>query len=340
MALLLWAGRSRRSCAARKPPRTYCRIRARSGGIRSKRPSAQWTTRRRKQVGLSIGGGLGPVRVRVGTRSSGVGFGPVSASTGYGRRRRSSSSDGAGWAAIVALALAVLVVVWPYLLGTWLAVKLGADNPSTARAVVGWIFEGAYLALLVLGGVGMLMQERSGRRQAQEAAARARQREHAATIEQLEKAALWRVSPPRLRPLPVDVSGTPDEKLICQLDDVQLLQPRGSADNKLPTVVDQGTVLVTTRRVLFHGQSKSATWALDKLLSARRDGRSGLLLPVASRQAVFGLDPGTTDRLVLLWSLVAWAGGQRAGADRDYSRALGVIAQHLQLPAPTEVTRR
>lgn len=238
------------------------------------------------------------------------------------------------------LALAVLVVVWPYLLGTWLAVKLGADNPSTARAVVGWTFESAYLALLVLGGVGMLMQERSGRRQTQEAAARARQREHAATIEQLEKAALWRVSPPRLRPLPVDVSGTPDEKLICQLDDVQLLQPRGSADNKLPTVVDQGTVLVTTRRVLFHGQSKSATWALDKLLSARRDGRSGLLLPVASRQAVFGLDPGTTDRLVLLWSLVAWAAGQRAGADHDYSRALGVIAQHLQLPAPTEVTRR
>ena len=42
--------------------------------------------------------------------------------------------------AIVFMAIFV-VVAWPYLPGAFLAVQLGASNPSTARSVVGWFFE-------------------------------------------------------------------------------------------------------------------------------------------------------------------------------------------------------
>ncbi|MBN3511472.1 hypothetical protein JYB55_21820 [Mycolicibacterium septicum] len=42
-----------------------------------------------------------------------------------------------------------VVVAWPYLLGTYIAVQCGAWNPSTERFVVGWLFEVIYIAALV-----------------------------------------------------------------------------------------------------------------------------------------------------------------------------------------------
>lgn len=46
------------------------------------------------------------------------------------------------WVAVIGL-----VVFWPYLLGTWLAVEGGAGMHSSARSTVGWLFE------VVIGGV-------------------------------------------------------------------------------------------------------------------------------------------------------------------------------------------
>ena len=50
--------------------------------------------------------------------------------------------------AIVAL-VGILIVAWPYLLGTYIAVAMGAHDPSTTRFVVGWIFETIYIAAIV-----------------------------------------------------------------------------------------------------------------------------------------------------------------------------------------------
>jgi hypothetical protein len=47
-----------------------------------------------------------------------------------------------------------LAVAWPYLLGTFLAVQMGAGNPSVARTIVGWIFEFFYVAGLLAWFVG------------------------------------------------------------------------------------------------------------------------------------------------------------------------------------------
>lgn len=47
-----------------------------------------------RSVGLSIGGGIGPLRGRVGSRSASIGVGPISMSTGYGRRTRHADPAG------------------------------------------------------------------------------------------------------------------------------------------------------------------------------------------------------------------------------------------------------
>jgi restriction system protein len=65
--------------------------------------------------------------------------------------RRRSSSSGDGGALIVFLvgaAVVVLAIAWPWFLGTYLAVRFGAANPSPARTITGWVFEAAYLAFL------------------------------------------------------------------------------------------------------------------------------------------------------------------------------------------------
>lgn len=61
------------------------------------------------------------------------------------------SDDGSSFAFFILLFLLFLIVAWPYLLGTWLAVQLGAENPSTARSVAGW-----FLEVLWLGGLAAL----------------------------------------------------------------------------------------------------------------------------------------------------------------------------------------
>jgi Restriction endonuclease len=65
------------------------------------------------------------------------------------RRRGSSSGDDAAMIGFVAVAgVVLLAIAWPYFLGTYLAVRFGADNPSPARTITGWVFEAAWLAFL------------------------------------------------------------------------------------------------------------------------------------------------------------------------------------------------
>ena len=63
------------------------------------------------------------------------------------------TDDGSSIVWAILLFLLFMVVAWPYFLGTWLAVQLGADNPSTARSVTGWVLEVLWLGLWVWFGV-------------------------------------------------------------------------------------------------------------------------------------------------------------------------------------------
>jgi hypothetical protein len=74
----------------------------------------------------------------------------LSAGTSW-RSHSSRRSGGGGLVGFVAIALLFLLVAWPYLLATYIAVKLGAPNPSTARSVVGWGFEFLVVAGLIVG---------------------------------------------------------------------------------------------------------------------------------------------------------------------------------------------
>ena len=85
---------------------------------------------------------------------------------------KKSSDDGSLMAFGIVAFVAFLAIAWPYLLGTWLAVQLGAGNPSTARSVVGWILESLWLAGLVavptLAWLGKKKQEDEARRKQDE----------------------------------------------------------------------------------------------------------------------------------------------------------------------------
>jgi hypothetical protein len=96
---------------------------------------------------LGIGGGAFGVRGGISTRGIGVGAGPFSAGTSW--RGRGSGGGGGFLVWLIAAAVLFFVAAWPYLLGTFIAVRCGAWNPSTERFVVGWCFEVVYVAGLV-----------------------------------------------------------------------------------------------------------------------------------------------------------------------------------------------
>lgn len=75
------------------------------------------------------------------------------------------------WGLLVAVGIFAMVAFWPYFLGTWVAVQFGAGNPSTARNVVGWVFEAPWALLLIAAFL-----VRSDRRKADRAGASTYQR--------------------------------------------------------------------------------------------------------------------------------------------------------------------
>ncbi len=75
---------------------------------------------------------------------------------GSSRRKNSSPSSGGG-AVILLLGLGVCALAWPYWGGTYLAVRMGAENPSTTRSVVGWVFEVLWLGFLAAMLIGWIV---------------------------------------------------------------------------------------------------------------------------------------------------------------------------------------
>lgn len=114
---------------------------------------------------LGIGGGAFGLRGGISTRGVGVGVGPFSAGTSW--RSRGSSGGDVGFVAwLILAAIVFFIAAWPYLLGTYIAVQLGAWNPSTERLVVGLLFEVVYIA--GLSAWFMWIREQHGQRVAQE----------------------------------------------------------------------------------------------------------------------------------------------------------------------------
>lgn len=75
-------------------------------------------------------------------------MGPFSAGTAWsGGQSRGGGDSGVIW--VIAIGLVLFLALWPYLLGTFIAVQCGAWNPSTTRFVVGWCLEVVYIAALV-----------------------------------------------------------------------------------------------------------------------------------------------------------------------------------------------
>jgi hypothetical protein len=143
-------------------------------------------------VRIGICGGAFGFRGGISTRGIGVGVGPLSVGTSWHHRRRRRSSGGSGsdggfLVFVVAAVALYLLVAGPYLFGTYVAVGLGAGNPSTARSVVGWIFEILWIAGLLAGG---LVWSRRNAEQEREQALQQAEWDRQAAAEAVEEARL------------------------------------------------------------------------------------------------------------------------------------------------------
>lgn len=78
-------------------------------------------------MGIGIGGGAFGLSGGISTGGFGIGVGPFSAGTSW----RGGSGGGGFFAWLIVVTVFFLIIAWPYLLGTFIAVQLGAGNPST-----------------------------------------------------------------------------------------------------------------------------------------------------------------------------------------------------------------
>lgn len=280
-------------------------------------------------MGIGIGGGVGPSRAGISTRGVGGGIGPLSVGTGWGRRRRSGSSDGAGCAYLVALLLALAAVyyfiAWPFLLGAWVAVKLGAGSPSTARTIVGWSFESVWLALLLAFIVSLVVDKISERRHTK--LIEAYEARYGTEIARLEREV--EVAPGAravftglLSEVQASIDRLPRQGegrrgTVWGRAPVQLVAPRVRERGRPPvqTAVDDGTVTVTSEAVQFSGEAKSTRWMHKQVTSTRRQ-EDRLLIDVANRATVMGIQAPDL-ALAYVEALSAFARG-----DTDRERTL------------------
>ena len=176
---------------------------------------------------------------------------------------------------IIAVALAYYAVTWPYHLGTWVAVEMGAGLPSAQRSVLGWVFEVLYLA--VLAGVGVRWGWVRSRRTAgpppfdEEAADR--------VLALMDgRGATW--TDPRVP------SG---ERVVGAFDGVRLVEPRSSNGARVPTVVGQGTLLLTDKAARFVGaDGRGRVWRWDTVTKVTRS-TDHVLMDVSTRALECGV---------------------------------------------------
>jgi hypothetical protein len=125
------------------------------------------------------------------------------------------------------------------------------------------------------------------------------------------------------------VKAKPAERLFSRSEGglVEIRKPRGGVES--PTVIESGTVFVTSHRVLFAGLQKSREWSFEKMLTMSHVGAAMTLMQVTNRQKPSGVTyepaPGGQVRRRLELALGAFE-GRRAelvtGADEALKRHL------------------
>ena len=238
-------------------------------------------------VGIGIGAGVGPFRV----------------GTGVSDREMAGCF---GW--LLGAAAVALLIFWPYLLGEWVAVQVGAGEGSTAAQVTGWTFEGAY----VVGIVALLVSSvasTSKASRAQEAANRLEslERKLAAAAQQVAIATqilnVLHKAPEGV----VHASVPTNERALFILDGVQLIEPRstGRGGDRVPTSVATGKCLVSTRAVRFRSEQRNVEWNLGKI-HTQYVGSDRVTWGVTNRQTNSGVG-GTPEVAELVEGLMIWA---------------------------------
>jgi len=235
------------------------------------------------------------------------------------------SSGGGGFGAIVAVVIAVAVayyvIAWPYQLGAWIAVEMGAGLPSIQRSVLAWIFEILYLGVLAGVGVRWLW-------------VRYRTPDALPPFDHDATAQVLSMMDGRTTPFS-DPRVPGSEKVRGGFSDVRLVEPRGRVGATTPTVVSTGTLLLTDKAARFAGtDGRTCVW---KWASVNRieTGAGFVNLPVSTRVKDCGVSfPAGMDaagHAALVWSTRS---AQGAGPDE-----LGQIAQTLRTTAATAQAR-
>ncbi|MEV5963139.1 hypothetical protein AB0L70_15330 [Kribbella sp. NPDC051952] len=252
---------------------------------------------------FGIGGGVGPVGGGVSVKGSEL---------------------GGGCGCFVVALVAALSLVWPYSLGAWLAVKAGAGNPSTARGVTGWVFEGIWLVTLAVFAISWTIRRR----------ARVRSQRREAIVDALDQ----------FKRLLEDIQQHPSgrttaalpagERILAEFSDVKLIEPRvrERGGPKVPTVVDEGDLRITSRAVRYRSHVRTAEWRIDKLIEI---GRSEyVVLPVSNRKTVSGvLAPDHLGPAVI--ASIEWARQLSLGANslsgilRELQQAVQAMEQQI-----------
>jgi hypothetical protein len=289
-------------------------------------------------VKLGLRGGIGPLRAGVSTRGFRIGAGPLSASSTVRglRGRASASGDAAVIFAVLMVILAVsLAVSWPYFIGSWLATVMGAGRHSTTRTIVGAAAEGFYGLLWLLYALGSAAESKTRRANERQAAAdeetvtlAAKRRELGvqyeekriqanaardvliAASEQCGERLAWL----KQHPGGVTAPGMrEDEKLYVRYTDAGLCEPRSMwrGGPREQTVIERGSVTVTSQRVSFSGSTRTREWRWDRLPDLKFVDEH-ILMPVSSRQTVSGITPNIVD-FAAAATVFLWAFGTATG---------------------------
>ena len=231
--------------------------------------------------------------------------------------KRSSGGGGLGviLAVVIGVAVAYFAVAWPYQLGAWIAVEMGAGLPSTQRSVLAWIFEILYLGVLAGVGVRWLW-------------VRYRTPDALPPFDHETTGQVLAMMEGRATPF-TDPRVPGSEKVRGGFSDVRLIEPRGRVGAKTPTVVSTGTLLLTDKAARFAGtDGRACVWKWTAV--NRIESEAGFVnMPVSTRMKDCGVSfPAGQDaagHAALVWSTRT---AQGAGPDE-----LGQIAQSLRTTA-------
>lgn len=228
--------------------------------------------------------------------------------------KRSSSGGGIGAiiAVLIAVAVAYYVIAWPYQLGAWIAVEMGAGLPSTQRSVLAWIFELLYLGVLAAVGVRWLW-------------VRYRTPDPLPAFDEAAAEQVLAMLEERTPAVP-DSRVPGSEKVRAEFAGVRLIEPRGRVGAKTPTAVSTGALLITDKAARFIGSDgRTCVWKWSAV-NRVETGNGFVNMPVSSRMKDCGVAFGA-GRDAAGHTAVVWATRKAQGAGPD---ELGQLGQDLR----------